>query len=105
MLQIARRSRLAAPGTRAAATQAARRCIWGLAEKSEAEADLTVPLENIDCPPPLFDATTAITGDARGGAGVNVPRGNRPRTLFAAIARAIVAPLGALVKRDRDLKG
>lgn len=59
MLQIARRSRLAAPGTRAAATQAARRCIWGLAEKSEAEADLTVPLENIDCPPPLFDATTA----------------------------------------------
>ena len=59
MLQIARRSRLAAPGTRAAATQAARCCIWGLAEKSAADADLTVPLENIDCPPPLFDATTA----------------------------------------------
>jgi len=54
MLKIARSSRLAAPST-----QAARRCIWGLAEKSDTEADLTIPLENVDCPPPLFDGTTA----------------------------------------------
>ena len=59
MLKIARSSRLAAPST-----QAARRCIWGLAEKSDTEADLTLPLENVDCPAPLFDGTTATQATA-----------------------------------------